>query len=270
MDKVVSLLKATAIVGGLYASSRAYKFYQKYETSQYSFSVVTQANVPEIKLHYPLPRVKKQVEEGLTKMVHDIHFAFEKTGIPYSTACGTALGAFRHSGVIPWDNDNDLVVLESDKELIREKVFPILEELGYEMSYYPGRFFCRSKADHQLVADMFFVKEDPERGLFVYADPYTRKRYHSQMYHLDTFTEPEYYPFGGLPVKCPHDTPGFITRAYSKAALTESPSTFADFKEYWWNRFYYHHQDFRDEKIERGKKIEKQENAERIKEDICS
>lgn len=260
MNQLTPLFKATAIIGGLYVSSRLAAFYRKYSRSQYSFSLVTQNDVPHIKLHYPLPRVRKQVADGLTDMVYAIHATFEKVGIPYSTACGTALGAYRHSGIIPWDNDLDFILLESDRDLILEKVAPLLNESGYEMSPYPGRLFCRSKTDPQLVADMFFVKEDLEQGLFVYADPYTRNRYSKQMYHLDTFTDPEYYPFGNVSVKCPHDIKGFIVRAYGESALTESPSGWKGFKEMWYDRFEFHHQDFRDAKIERGKKIEQKLN----------
>src|SRR3954468_16666800 len=37
-----------------------------------------------------------------------------KHNIKYWLACGTLLGARRHGGFIPWDDDLDVVVLQSD------------------------------------------------------------------------------------------------------------------------------------------------------------
>lgn len=39
---------------------------------------------------------------------------FDEAGIPWWVDCGTCLGAFRYSGVIPWDEDVDLAILRPD------------------------------------------------------------------------------------------------------------------------------------------------------------
>lgn len=46
-----------------------------------------------------------------------------ENGIPYSMACGTMLGAVRHQGYIPWDDDIDIYLLRNDYERLM-KSFP--------------------------------------------------------------------------------------------------------------------------------------------------
>ena len=40
---------------------------------------------------------------------------FERHGIRYSIESGTAIGSLRHHGLIPWDDDLDIAVLEEDE-----------------------------------------------------------------------------------------------------------------------------------------------------------
>ncbi len=52
----------------------------------------------------------KAVQEELFVLLEDAVRVLEDNGIPYSLICGSLLGAVRHQGFIPWDDDVDLVL----------------------------------------------------------------------------------------------------------------------------------------------------------------
>lgn len=74
----------------------------------------------------------------LVEMLSDVSNYFEQNNIKYYLAFGTLLGAVRHKGFIPWDDDIDLLVpredfirlihlLEEDSEYLSAKNLEILE-----------------------------------------------------------------------------------------------------------------------------------------------
>ena len=60
-----------------------------------------------------------QTQEHLLKLVLEIDQLCRKHGIQYFLAFGSILGAVRHHGFIPWDNDVDLSMPEEDYEKFR-------------------------------------------------------------------------------------------------------------------------------------------------------
>ena len=65
----------------------------------------------------------QQLQEIQFETLKDIASVCDKHGIRYSIYCGTLLGAVRHKGFIPWDDDVDLAMPLSDYYRFLE-VFP--------------------------------------------------------------------------------------------------------------------------------------------------
>lgn len=56
----------------------------------------------------------KDVHKVLLEMLKDIDEICQKHNIPYFLNGGSALGAFRHKGFIPWDDDADIAMMKDD------------------------------------------------------------------------------------------------------------------------------------------------------------
>lgn len=65
---------------------------------------------------YDDPAELKKVQELSVKILKELDRVCRKLDIPYVAWAGTALGAVRHQGFIPWDDDIDVAMLRSDYE----------------------------------------------------------------------------------------------------------------------------------------------------------
>ena len=62
----------------------------------------------------------KDVQDVLLEMLKDIDAICQKNNIPYFLNGGSALGAVRHKGFIPWDDDADIAMMIDDYHRFQE------------------------------------------------------------------------------------------------------------------------------------------------------
>lgn len=85
-----------------------------------------------------------------------VHNIFIKYGITYWMTGGTLLGAVRHKGIIPWDDDVDFAVLHNDKKLLESrKVRAEFKKVGYKLTKYSGWYNVSNTKFPYNVVDLF-------------------------------------------------------------------------------------------------------------------
>lgn len=99
----------------------------------------------------------------------EIHRVCTKNNIKYYLIGGTLLGAVRHKGFIPWDDDLDIVMPREDLNRFLE-LAP--KELGdkYELEWHTTRPYYQYFPKVSLKRTLFFqsnIKEQYQSGIFV-------------------------------------------------------------------------------------------------------
>lgn len=102
----------------------------------------------------------------LYQLARDLQSVMELYKIEFYFSSGTLLGAVRHQGLIPWDDDLDLCMLKQHNDIFARKVIPKLDELGWEVSRHKARWkgymikdkiiregFRRAKCDIFLIVE---------------------------------------------------------------------------------------------------------------------
>jgi hypothetical protein len=77
----------------------------------------------------------KCCQRHLINVIHYLAELFEEKKITYWMHFGTLLGAVRDQGIIPWDSDADLCVLQSDKQKVHD-LLPRIKKDGYGFTWY--------------------------------------------------------------------------------------------------------------------------------------
>ncbi len=106
----------------------------------------------------------KQIQKDLLEVLKAFDKVCKKNGIKYSLGFGSLLGAIRHKGFIPWDDDVDIIMDKENynklllykKEFELEKVF--FEKFAEEDSFNQIIFKVKSP-NKNIVFDIFVLRD---------------------------------------------------------------------------------------------------------------
>lgn len=135
----------------------------------------------------------QQVKCAQMDLLMELHRICEKWDIPYFLIGGTLIGAIRHEGFIPWDDDIDVGMLRTDYDRFMKVCQKELEDayilhdwhtdlylpnpfakLKIRGTHYPEQISAKSKVDDGIFIDIFPFDSTP-------AEPGLRKKQARQM-----------------------------------------------------------------------------------------
>ena len=100
----------------------------------------------EEKCGFYITRKRKQVWAIELDMLHEFDQVCRKHGLKYFLDGGTLLGAIRHGGFIPWDDDIDVIMLRADYNKLLQIAPDAFHHPYFFQHAYTDMFYCRGHA----------------------------------------------------------------------------------------------------------------------------
>jgi lipopolysaccharide cholinephosphotransferase len=185
----------------------------------------------------PLLTDKRTVLQ-LYQLMKDVHEILECNNITYWVIAGTCLGAVRHHGLIPWDDDLDISINQQQAD----KFFalkPIFEALGYEIAEWGSNFKIWYKNGKKLQFNLLQTNGTTITMRFPFLDIFLYKQEGNNIYYknFDSNLREEQgvfkgifidandlfplkdYKFGEISVKGPNNPFNYLYSCYGSDCL---------------------------------------------------
>lgn len=143
----------------------------------------------EARNSYPVDLTKPDRILELYQLMKDAHELFEKKQIQYWADGGTLIGILNYQGIIPWDNDLDICIMDhdTDKLLFLE---PALKLLGYHLDTMRWGYKIRAPLGGAL--DIFPMAK--KNGSYTFVDEIIGIYYTTRNGDPLYYTEEELFP----------------------------------------------------------------------------
>lgn len=192
--------------------SRARSRSRAAKTRSVSTSRTRRASVTEAQKYYD------DVTQLLYQLVKDVHDVLVKFKIPYEIIGGTLLGAVRHGGMIPHDDDADIEIMKTYLPQLKSKVFPELRAVGYKIhdSFFGFQvspsdgFSIKGYAYKFPFLDIFLGEVRDGRTYYTDTDEWNDKHYFEEM----LLTPRRLYPFGPIQLYGPANPIPYLNRGF--------------------------------------------------------
>src|ERR1700733_2597519 len=173
-----------------------------------------------------LPRINPQVSTQFYQMLKEIDFLLKSRAVTYWLTAGSLLGAVRHHGMIPWDDDIDLGFFEKDIGTIIS-LRPDLKKMGYEIFVHRDYLKIYLINGHSIsreeggvypwkypFVDLFPMKQYGDK--VTYASERLCNGFANEWFYYADISSLLFVAFGSLQVPIPGHASDYLERAYGQ------------------------------------------------------
>ncbi len=181
-------------------------------------------------LGYKRPSFLTKKQKVEIRALKDIVSLLEAHNIIYWIDFGTCLGAYRYGGIIPWDWDIDIAILQEDHENVK-RILSTLSPENYQIqdwsSYTKPKTLLKLfiKETKNFIDIMHYKIDEDKKNIsyiFTFADsPFPQSWKRADIEAQKPFTYEQIFPlkkakFDGLTIWAPNQTVDFLKSRYSE------------------------------------------------------
>ena len=131
----------------------------------------------DIQMKYKDDELKK-LQETEIEILRDVARVCEENNIQYFSVGGTTLGAIRHNGFIPWDDDIDIGMLRDDYEKFI-RIAPEKLSKGFTLTHFINApssptYYAKVRKDGTEFVEKSVEKLNIHHGVFIDIMPYDK------------------------------------------------------------------------------------------------
>jgi LicD family protein len=169
----------------------------------------------------PMPQTEPWIVNLLYRTLSVANEFLESLRVPYTATGGSLLGALRHGGLIPWDDDLDIAIREQDFDRVDQAAGEFLGPRGFV--WYRMGYFAKIFPIYGVLApggwrfpfvDVFSMRL--ESGWWLPTPDWQRTTWPEEKFPENAFTSLERVPFGPIDIARVGDVMAFdyLTRTY--------------------------------------------------------
>ena len=170
-----------------------------------------------------IPRTKQSVVDDVYDLLDIFNKITTNLNIPYVIAFGTALGAQRHGGIVPWDDDCDVAILDEDvNQLVEIKsVFEEEHQCTLDVSWCGGLQLFKNSSPKRIadgkgfpLLDIFVFTKN-KTDLTLKCDHCQQLYMNKRVFSLKAWTNTSHdHVFGDLRLRGPTDMKCYLDNTY--------------------------------------------------------
>ncbi|MCC8417982.1 MAG: LicD family protein [Rickettsia endosymbiont of Bryobia graminum] len=152
----------------------------------------------------------------------DTHEILTKHKVTYWLEGGSLLGAVRHKGIIPFDDDLDIEILHNE-EIKFQEILSDFSDLGYEVQYNRIYIICNKSS----CIDIFIVHQIGNK--FTYTNLSMRETFPNSYFYANELFPLKKYQFGNVELYGPNEPKPYLDRQYpewDKCAVIQQPHNY--------------------------------------------